>query len=148
VPSLNIPLNSSIFGSLKKMGEYIEPSVTSWVDAELAKPNNDGWSDSVVLPLLSGASHEQVLALSWVLFLSRGTVQSEDGGFSWNAGGETHGGLLVDIIESKGDYLEDVLKNMGVLGQFSEELSDTLLFRNASPRSEVGKMNRVIFVSY
>ena len=128
------------------MGEYIETSTTTWVDAELAKPGNDGWSDSVALPQLAGVSHEEVLVLSWVLFLSRGILNSPDGGFSWCGGAGIHGGLLTDVIEHEGNFLGDILKRVGALGQFNEEPSDIILFGNASPGSKVSKMNSVIFI--
>lgn len=129
------------------MGEYIEPSATAWGNAELANPSDDGWSDSVALPQLAGASCKQVLVLSWVLLLSRGTVSSEDGGFSWSGGSEIHGGLLTDVIENQSNLLRDVLERLRALGRIDEEMPDTLLFKNGSPGSEVSKTCHVIRIS-
>ncbi|KAJ5517003.1 hypothetical protein N7527_008563 [Penicillium freii] len=118
------------------MGDYIEPSATTWVGEELKKPHGAGWSVCMTLPMLPDMRHEELLALAWVLLLFRGTVHSEDGGFSWVKEGSLQGGLISDIIEGEGGSLRSALEAIRRRGQFDGEFSDTLLCQNACPESK------------
>jgi hypothetical protein len=124
------------------MGEYIEPSATSWVNEDLTKPHCDGWSDSIALPLLPGTRHEEALALAWVLLLVRGTVNSEDGGFSWIREHSLQECLISDVVGEETNSLRSALEAIR-RGQFEGETSDTILFRNACLES---KVSRPLFV--
>jgi hypothetical protein len=120
------------------MGEYIEPSAALWVSEEL-KLHDVGWSDCMTLPMLPDIRHEELLALAWVILLFRGTVHSEDGGFSWIKEGIPQGGLISDVIEGEGDSLRSALEAIRRRGQFDGESSDRLLCRNAWLENEVSK---------
>ncbi|KAJ5862889.1 hypothetical protein N7455_006957 [Penicillium solitum] len=113
------------------MGEYIESSATPWVGEELKKPHGAGWSDCMTLPILPDIRHEELLALAWVLLLFRGTVHSEDGGFSWVKEGSLQGYLISDVIEGEGSSLRSALEAIRRRGQFDGEFSDTILCRNS-----------------
>ncbi|KAJ5799470.1 uncharacterized protein N7518_001538 [Penicillium psychrosexuale] len=117
------------------MGEYIEPSATPWVSEEL-KPQDVGWSDCMALPMLPDIRHEELFALAWILLLFRGTVSSEDGGFSWVSEGSLQGGLISDVIEGEDSSLRTALDAIRRRGKFDGEFSDTLLCRNASLESK------------
>ena len=130
------------------MGEYVEPSVSPWVGKELTKPNDAGWFDCMTLPTLSDIKHEETIALAWVLLLSRGTVHSEDGGFSWMKEGNLQGCLISDVIEGEGSSLRSVLEAIRRRGQFDGEFSDTLLFRNASIENEVSRSKLMASTSF
>ena len=123
----------------KNMGEYIEPSATPWVGEELKKPHGAGWSVCMTLPMLPDIRHEELFALAWVLLLFRGTVHSEDGGFSWVKEGSLQGGLISDVIEGVGGSLRSALEAIRRRGQFDGESSDTLLCQNACLESKVSK---------
>lgn len=126
------------------MGEYIEPNAAACVSEELPKSSNNGWLDSVSLPLIAGASHQATLALSWALLLFRGTVKSEDGGFSWSDGAESHGCLLVDVILSEDSLLRDVLRIIQDKFESKSEDVQTLLLSNASPGTEVRQFGFIV----
>ncbi|KOS42736.1 hypothetical protein ACN38_g6384 [Penicillium nordicum] len=113
------------------MGEYIESSATPWDGGEPKKPHGAGWSDSMTLPMLPDIRHEELLAFAWVLLLFRGTVHSEDRGFSWVKEGSIRGCLISDVIEEEDGSLRSALEAMRRRGQFDGEYSDTLLCRNA-----------------
>jgi hypothetical protein len=130
------------------MGEYVEPSASPWVDEELKKPNDAGWSDCMSLPTLSDIKHEEIIALAWVLLLFRGTVYSGDGGFSWMKEGSLQGCAISDVIEGEGSSLRSVLENIRRRGQFDGEFSDTLLFRNASLANEVSRSKLMASTSF
>jgi hypothetical protein len=130
------------------MGEYIEPSASPWVGEELTKPNDAGWSDCMTLPTLSDIKHEEIIALAWVLLLFRGTVQNEDGGFSWLKEGSLQGGSISDVIEGEGSSLRSALEAIRRRGQFDGEFSDTLLFRNASLDNEVSRSKLMASTSF
>lgn len=125
------------------MGEYIESSATPWVGEELKKPHGAGWSDCMTLPVLPGIRHDELLALAWALLLFRGTVHSEDGGFSCVKEGSLQGYLISDMIEGEGSSLRSALEAIRRRGQFDGEFSDTLLCQNACLETKVSKSKPV-----
>lgn len=131
----------------KNMGEYIEPSATPWVSKEL-KPQDVGWSDCMALPMLPDIRHEELFALAWILLLFRGTVSSEDGGFSWVSEGSLQGGLISDVIEGEDSSLRTALDAIRRRGKFDGEFSDTLLCRNASLESKVSRSKIIAVIGY
>ncbi|KAJ5827283.1 AMP-dependent synthetase/ligase [Penicillium robsamsonii] len=118
------------------MGEYIEPSATPWVGEGWRKPHDDGWSDYMALPMLPDIRHDELLALAWILILFRGTVNSEDGGFSYIKKSSIQSSLISDVIEGEGSSLRSALEAIRRWGQFEGELSDTLLCQNACLESK------------
>ncbi|CAG8214869.1 unnamed protein product [Penicillium olsonii] len=117
------------------MGEYIEPSSVTWLNEHVAKPGDGGWSESVTLPTVVDATHEEVLVLAWTLVLLRGTVHSEESGFSWTQGTQTYGCLLADVVPNDSTSLKEVLKKIQDLRQ-PERDSNVLVLQNAIPGSE------------
>ncbi|KAJ5382955.1 hypothetical protein N7517_000866 [Penicillium concentricum] len=118
------------------MGEYMEPSATPWVGEELKKPHDDGWSDCMTLPTLPDIRHDELLALAWILILFRGTVSSEDGGFSCIKEDSLQSSLISDVIEGEDSSLRSALEAIRRRGRFEGEFSDTLLCQNACLESK------------
>jgi hypothetical protein len=126
------------------MGEYIEPAATSLVDEAIRKPDNEDSIDSVAFPPLGGTSYQEALVLSWVLLLFRGTVHSEDGGFSWSDGAKVHNCLLTDVIESEKSSLKDVLGRIQERFSLREESVHKVLLQNSRHGTEVSKAKTVL----
>ncbi|KAJ5494345.1 hypothetical protein N7463_010432 [Penicillium fimorum] len=118
------------------MGEYIEPSATPWVGEGSKKPHHDGWSKCMTLPMLPDIRHDDLLALAWILILFRGTVNSEDGGFSCVKEGRIQSSLISNVIEGEGSSLKSALEAIRRRGPFEREFSDTLLCQNACLESK------------
>lgn len=129
------------------MGEYIEPSAAKWVSEELNKPHDAGWSDYIALPLLPGITHEEILALAWVLLLIRGTVSSEDEGFSWIKDGSSQAFPISDIVGEECTFLRSALEAIQERFQVNGECSDTLQFRNACLETKVSKLKFVLRIN-
>ncbi|KAJ5985289.1 hypothetical protein N7522_012485 [Penicillium canescens] len=115
------------------MGEYIEPSAASWVSDVFQKLDGAAWSDCVAV--LPEADQEQVLVLAWVLLLHRGTVQSEDGAFSWERNGKVQEASIKDVIESEDASLGSALQAIRRLGEFSE-IGDIISFKNTGTMTQ------------
>ncbi|KAJ5301900.1 hypothetical protein N7508_006763 [Penicillium antarcticum] len=115
------------------MGEFSEPSAASWARDVSEKPDDLKWSDCVAV--LPEADQEQVLVLAWVLLLHRGTVQSEDAGFSWEKNGKPQGAHIKDVIEGDGTLLGSALQVIRGLGDFSGA-GDIISLKNSSATTE------------
>ncbi|KAJ5436641.1 AMP-dependent synthetase/ligase [Penicillium cf. griseofulvum] len=118
------------------MGEYIEPSTTPWVGDEIKKPHDDGWSECMTLPTLPDIRYDEFFALAWVLLLFRGTVNSEDGGFSWVEEGSVQECRISDVIEREDSSLRSALEAIRRRGKFDRNFLDTLVCRNACIETE------------
>ncbi|KXG46753.1 AMP-dependent synthetase/ligase [Penicillium griseofulvum] len=118
------------------MGEYIEPSAIPWVGDEVKKPHDEGWFECMTPPTLPDIRNDELCALAWVLLLFRGTVNSEDGGFSWAKEGSVQGCRISDVIEGEGSSLRSALEAIRRRGKFDRDLLDTLVCRNASIETE------------
>jgi hypothetical protein len=123
------------------MGEYIEPSAIPWVGDEVKKPHDEGWFECMTPPTLPDIRHDELCALAWVLLLFRGTVNSEDGGFSWVKEGSVQGCRISDVIEGEGSSLRSALEAIRRRGKFDRDLLDTLVCRNASIETEVRRLS-------
>ncbi|KAJ5366479.1 hypothetical protein N7541_000420 [Penicillium brevicompactum] len=118
------------------MGEYVEPSSTTHVIEQLVKPSNDGWLESVPLSAVGDGSQNEILVLAWVLLLSRGTVNSDDGAFSWSTGAESYGCHLASVIGGGETSLREALGIIQSMDHTTKEEPNTLLFSNATPGAE------------
>ncbi|KAJ5348713.1 uncharacterized protein N7506_001966 [Penicillium brevicompactum] len=118
------------------MGEYVEPSSTTHVIEQLVKPSNGGWLESVPLSAVGDGSQNEILVLAWVLLLSRGTVNSDDGAFSWSTGTESYGCHLASVIGSGETSLREALGIIQSMNHTTKEEPNTLLFSNATPGAE------------
>jgi hypothetical protein len=127
------------------MGEYIEPSAASWVSDVFQGPDDSAWSDCVAV--LPEADQEQVLVLAWVLLLHRGTVQSEDGAFSWERNGKVQEAPIKDVIEPEDASLGSALQAMRRLGEFSE-IGDIISFKNTGTTTEVSVLATLQFFHF
>jgi hypothetical protein len=86
--------------------------------------------------VLPEADQQQVLVLAWVLLLHRGTVQSEDAGFSWEVNGKVHEALIKDVIERDDISLGSALQVIRGLAEFSD-VGDIISLKNAGTTSQV-----------
>lgn len=125
------------------MGEYVEPSSTTHVIEQLVKPSNDGWLESVPLSAVGDGSQNEILVLAWILLLSRGTVNSDDGAFSWSTATESYGCHLASVIGSGATSLREALGIIQSMNHTTKEEPNTLLFSNATPGAEVCDLNPV-----
>lgn len=121
----------------KVMGEYIEPSATTWVSQETEKPHDGVWPEHMAVCLPPSTRHEEVIVLAWTLLLFRGAVNSEDGSFCWTKGDISQTCLIADLVEGEDSSLRSALEAIRERGQFDEEISDTLVFKNASLEHKV-----------
>ncbi|KAJ5767063.1 uncharacterized protein N7511_004679 [Penicillium nucicola] len=100
------------------MGEYIEPGAASLAPDVSPEHDDSIWLNcAAVLP---ETDKEPILVLAWVLLLHRGTVQSQDAGFSWEKSGKVQGALIKDVIEGDATTLGSALQVIRTLGDFSE----------------------------
>lgn len=127
------------------MGEYIEPSAASWVSDVAQKPDDSAWSDCVAV--LPEADQEQILVLAWVLLLHRGTVQSEDGAFSWERNGKVQEAPIKDVIEGEDASLGLALQAIRRLGEFSE-VGDIISFKNTGTTTQVSVLAALQFLHF
>lgn len=128
------------------MGEYIPADVTQGVTIPEVDGLHNEWSEPLALPssMRSPIEVEELLVLTWVLLLYRGSVQSDDGGFSWatstlqtTSTAETQGGALSDVIKAETDLLYTALEGIRVLRKTSDSDGGTMFFLNAAPSADV-----------
>ncbi|KAG2419937.1 hypothetical protein HFD88_004734 [Aspergillus terreus] len=127
------------------MGEYIPADVTQGVTTPEADGLHNEWSEPLALPSSMGSpiEVEELLVLTWVLLLYRGSVQSDDGGFSWATStlqtistAETQGGAVPNVIKAEIDSLYTVLEGIRALRKTSDSDGDTMFFLNAAPSTD------------
>ncbi|KAL5356154.1 hypothetical protein BJX96DRAFT_171343 [Aspergillus floccosus] len=122
------------------MGEYILAGVTQHVTHPENNDVHNEWSEPIALPSLAQSSIEveELLVLTWVLLLYRGSVQSEDGGFSWAASNlqTARGGVVSEVIKAGADSLCTVLERIRALRRDQNNDGDAVLLLNAAPSAD------------